>query len=133
LNPYYQSKQVIGLLNGLPDAIVYNNLANRKTTVGERWQGYALGLNAMALILIVGALASGAVLIVNRRREQEEAEKAAVAPARPRADATAKPVLKKQSGNGKAPATATKKVSTVKAAAKAASAKAGARKAAKKK
>ncbi len=106
LYPYYSNKQLLGMLTGMPDAIAYNKTANRKTTVGERWQGYALGVNAVSGILVLGALISVAMLIVIRRREQEEAAKAVVTAPRPKVVATDKPVFKKTvRSNGKAPVT----------------------------
>jgi len=106
LYPYFSNKQLIGLLTGMPDAIAYNKTANRKTTVGERWQGYALGLNAVSGILVLGALISVAMLMIIRRREQEEAAKAVVTAPRPKVVTTDKPVFKKTvRSNGKAPVT----------------------------
>ena len=106
LYPYYSNKQLIGILNGMPDAIAYNKTANRKATVAERWQGYALSLNAVSAVLLLGALLSVVMVIVIRRREQEEAAKAVVTAPRPKVAAADKPVFKKTArSNGKAPAT----------------------------
>lgn len=123
--PYYSNKQLIGMLTRLPDVIVYNRTVNRKLAmsdfsqawpnylpeansarVNDMWQGLALGSNGIAAILAIGALVSVAMLIVIRRREQEEAAKAVVTAPRPKVMATDKPVFKKTvRSNGKSPAT----------------------------
>ncbi|MEK7441811.1 MAG: hypothetical protein AABZ78_13505 [Chloroflexota bacterium] len=125
ITPYYSNKQVIGVLTRLPDAIVYSRTVNRKLSmsdfsqgwpnylpeannarVNDLWQGYALGSNGIAAILVMGALASVVMLFVIRRREQEEAAKAIVTAPRPKVAATDKPLFKKTvRSNGKAPAT----------------------------
>jgi hypothetical protein len=74
--------------------------------VSERWQGYALGANAVSAILVAGALISVVMLIIIRRREQEEAAKAVVTAPRPKVATADKPVFKKTvRSNGKSPAT----------------------------
>ena len=124
--PYYSSKQVIGVLAKLPDAIVYSRTVNRKMSmtdfspgwtnyllpelnsarVNDLWQGYALGSNGIAVILVIGALVSTVMLFVIRRREQEEAAKAIVTAPRPKAAMVDKPLFKKTvRADGKAPAT----------------------------
>ncbi len=76
LYPYYQSNppQLSGLVSGWAEAAAYDNVTGRAVLLAGhdpmlafRWPGYALGLLASGLIIVIGAVVGTALILAERR------------------------------------------------------------------
>jgi hypothetical protein len=71
LDPYYQSQQARGLLAGMGDAVVYEQISGLQPSHSAEWSAYELGLAVAILIILVGAaFQAGSTLLSRQKRKK---------------------------------------------------------------
>ena len=72
IQPYFDSKQLKGLVSGLPDAKTYEQSYNFLGLAYHYWDSYSIGMLVAELLIIIGAAWSALVAWRLRRKKAGE-------------------------------------------------------------